>query len=362
MTVQLGQRSYPIHLLDGLPHDVLRDVASGQRAGRAGMKALLVTDSNVGPLYGAGAISALEEAGYEVLAYTLEAGEGSKSLDTISDLVDFALDGELKRGDLVVALGGGVVGDIAGFTASILHRGMSFLQVPTTLLAQVDSAVGGKTGVNHRTGKNLIGAFWQPVGVISSQAVLQTLPDRERRCGLAEAIKHGYIADADLVQWCLTHAEDLRALEPSALRRLVRRCCEIKAAVVQADERESGHRAILNFGHTLGHAYERILGFGALSHGEAVGLGMIAAIRLSAHLGLAPTEMVQGVISALRLLGLPTEPPTRIDAQDLIQAARTDKKSEGDGVRFVVLRGLGSPEVRRLSWQEVEVGVFAGDI
>ena len=260
---------------------------------------LLVSDTNVGPLYADDVVSALEAQGFRVVTHTIEAGEPSKSLETVSTLIDLALDSGLGRRDLIVALGGGVVGDIAGFTAAILHRGIALIQVPTTLLAQVDSAVGGKTGVNHAKGKNLVGAFWQPDAVVASHAVLATLPERERRCGLAEAIKHGFISDAALVDRFAEDGEAFARLEREPTMRLVEDCCRIKASIVAADERESGRRAVLNFGHTLGHAYERLLGYGELTHGEAVSLGMVHAARVSERIGSAAPGLAARVVEVL---------------------------------------------------------------
>ena len=361
--VELGARSYPIVFTEELPDAGLKELLKDGLVPGA-QRVLLVSDTNVEPLYGAGIRRALEEASLKVATHVVPAGEDSKRLSVIDAVVTSALEAGLSRGDLIVALGGGVVGDIAGFAASMLHRGVAFLQVPTSLLAQVDSAVGGKTGVNHPLGKNLLGAFWQPVAVVSSSAVLETLPPRERRCGLAEGLKHGLIADRALVEFCLSQAQALRELDGEAISHVVRRGCEIKAAIVAEDEREQGRRAVLNFGHTLGHAYEQVLGYGALTHGEAVGLGMVFATRLSEHLGACErgtTSQVEGVLGAL---GLPTEPPSDAPVasrEQLMAAARRDKKARGDEVGFVVLREIGRAEIRKLMWQEVEAGGFRAD-
>jgi len=353
LDVALGDRAYPILLVDGPPGataaDLVRDrVPSASRA-------LVVTDSNVGPLYLDGVLGALTAAGLDVSSFEVPAGEASKRLDTVAAVVDAALSRGLLRGDVLVALGGGVVGDITGFAAAILHRGVAFVQVPTSLLAQVDSAVGGKTGVNHAHGKNLIGAFWQPRAVVSSATVLRTLDAREVRCGLAEALKHALIADAALLDTVVAQAAQLRSLEPAATGALVRACCAIKAAVVAADERDHGRRALLNFGHTFGHAFELLLGYGALTHGEAVGLGMVLAARLSERLGAASVGVEQSVVAALDALGLPSDPDADglPSLDELIDAARGDKKADAGGVRFVVLERVGAAALRRLSWAEV---------
>ena len=365
LLVELGERSYPIHLVADLPDRAAADAARRARrevSGRAepgGAPVLVVTDSTVGPLYAAGVLEALRGAGFEPSCFELPAGEASKHLGTVQAAIDAALGARLGRRDLVVALGGGVVGDIAGFLAAVLHRGIAFVQVPTTLLAQVDSAVGGKTGVNHPAGKNLIGAFWQPRAVVSSHAVLTTLPARERRCGLAEAVKHGFIADPSLVAWCRANGPHLAELRASETQHLVRRCCEIKAAVVAEDEREAGRRAVLNFGHTLGHAYERLAGYGTLTHGEAVSLGMVHAARLSERLGTAPTGVAAEIHASLEALGLPVDvaSPERPALTELVAAAATDKKADGDRVAFVLLEAVGQALIRILTWDNIIEGL-----
>jgi 3-dehydroquinate synthase len=358
LTVDLGERSYPIHVIADLP---AQRVASEARRIREnfgptrGAPVLLVTDTNVGPLYASDVADGLEEEGFRVIRHTVPAGEPSKTLDTVSGVVDAALEAGLGRRDLVVALGGGVVGDISGFAASILHRGVALIQVPTTLLAQVDSAVGGKTGVNHRLGKNLIGAFWQPQAVVASHAVLSTLPARERRCGLAEAIKHGFIADPSLVERFQTDGVSLERLEAESTMALVEACCRIKAAIVASDEREAGDRAVLNFGHTLGHAYELLLGYGELTHGEAVSLGMVHAARVSENIGTSAPGITERVVAVLSAAGLPvdTAAPGLPSIDALLDAARSDKKADGDTVRFVVLEEVGCSLIERLTWDEL---------
>ena len=353
LEVALAERSYPIVLLDALPGPAVAELVAARAP--AARRALIVTDDHVGPLYAADVAAALAAAGVAPAVHTVAPGEASKRLDVVGDVLDAAFAHRLLRADLLVALGGGVVGDLTGFAASILHRGVPFVQVPTSLLAQVDSAVGGKTGVNHPSGKNLIGTFWQPLGVVSSMAVLPTLPPREVRCGLAEALKHGLIADPALLATIRAEAAALRALAPGPTARLVATCCRIKAAVVASDERDDGPRAVLNFGHTFGHAFERQLGYGALTHGEAVGLGMLLAARLSERLGVAPLGLEAEVRRLLLDLGLPADPdgPGRPSLAALIDAARGDKKADSDGVRFVLLSGLGAATLERLSWVDV---------
>lgn len=359
LTVALGERSYPIHLTPASPGPLVAEAAELTGARRA----LIVTDFNVGPRYATGIREALAEVGLEAPVVQVAPGEASKVMTVVGQVIDQALQHGISRRDCVVALGGGVVGDLAGFVAAILHRGIPFVQVPTSLLAQVDSAVGGKTGVNHPSGKNLIGAFWQPRAVVSSQATLATLPERELRCGLAEAVKHGYLARADLVTWCRDERAALLAAEPEATGKLVEACCRIKAEVVAADEREAGSRALLNLGHTFGHAFEVLAGFGELTHGEAVALGMVLAARLSERLGVAQPGLEQDMVETFGALRLPTDPlgPGRPSLDDLIRAARRDKKSDGKEVDFVLLAQPGAPLIRRMRWGHIRESLRQGD-
>lgn len=346
---------YPIHLTSELPAQPLAALVAALDPRPA--RALVVSDTHVAPLYAQAVLAALSAINVEPTLQTLPHGEQHKTIETALGLVDTALNLRLSRTDVFIALGGGVIGDLTGFAAAITQRGLRVIQVPTTLLAQVDSSVGGKTGVNHTRGKNLIGAFWQPVGVVASQAVLHTLPPREVRCGLAEAVKHAFIADPGLLAFILENADALRSLDPTPTAHLVESCCRIKAAVVAEDEREdpiSGRRAILNFGHTFGHAFENLLGYGALTHGEAVALGMVLAARLSDRLGVS-TALEPRVTAALAALHLPHDPlgPHRPTLAALIEAARGDKKALGAEVRFVLLSDIGEPRLTRLSWSDI---------
>ncbi|MCB9731419.1 MAG: 3-dehydroquinate synthase [Deltaproteobacteria bacterium] len=348
-----GERAYPVLLTDELPGEPV--AAELARAVPRARRVLVVTDDHVAPLYADAVVAAIAATGREATALTLPHGEETKALGTIGEVVDAALARGILRGDALVALGGGVVGDITGFAAAILHRGVAFVQAPTTLLAQVDSSVGGKTGVNHATGKNLIGAFWQPRAVVASSRVLGTLPAREVRCGLAEALKHAFLEGEEAVRWCRDRVAALTTLEGDATRALVARCVRYKAAVVAADERDHGVRATLNLGHTFGHAFELLLGYGALTHGEAVALGLVLAARLSERLGVAAPGLEELVVDTLRAFGLPHDP----DAADLpalpalIDAARGDKKAEGDGVAFILLHAPGRPEVKQLDFARI---------
>ncbi|MDZ7645341.1 MAG: 3-dehydroquinate synthase [Woeseiaceae bacterium] len=328
LTVALGQRSYPIFIGSGLlaGFDLVAHLA--------GRQALIVSNETVGPLYGQALAARL--GGCTVTRVDLPDGERHKHLDTVCTVLDSLAAAGAGRDATVVALGGGVVGDIAGFAAACYMRGVPFIQVPTTLLAQVDSSVGGKTGVNHPRGKNLIGAFHQPRLVLIDTDTLATLPERELRAGLAEVIKHAAIADAGFFAWLEANMPALRRREPQALQQAIRRCCEIKAAVVAEDEREQGRRALLNFGHTFGHAIENSLGYGEWLHGEAVAAGMVLAARLSG-LPDATQERLERLIAAA---GLPVAPPAL--GLDAWQAAMgMDKKALDGRVRFVLLNDLG---------------------
>lgn len=344
--------AYPIEIVPGPPGEPSAAIA-GEVLAPGPRRLLVVTDDNVAPLHLAELEGALRGAGHRVKSVVLPAGETQKTLATVEHVLDSAFAHKLSRRDAFVALGGGVVGDITGFCAAIYLRGVDVVQVPTTLLAQVDSSVGGKTGVNHVSGKNLIGAFWQPRAVVASHSVLTTLPPREVRCGLAEALKHALIADPTLLAALV--GPDLGALDTSAI---VAACCRIKSAIVAEDPCEdpvAGRRAVLNFGHTFGHAYEKLLGYGRWTHGEAVAVGMVWAARLSERLGVAAPGLEAELVRALARLDLPADPDdaTLPALAALIEAARGDKKGDHEGVRFVLLERVGLPLVRRLSWLEI---------
>lgn len=329
ITVNLGQRSYPIiigrELLNG-GFDLTAFVTGGD--------CLIVSNETVAPLY----CKRLEPnlAGKKISSIELPDGEAHKNLATMQTILDRLVETGANRDTTVIALGGGVVGDITGFAAACYMRGVAFIQVPTTLLAQVDSSVGGKTGVNHARGKNLIGAFHQPKAVLIDTDTLTTLPDRELRAGLAEVIKHGAICDLTFFEWIEKNIDVLLARNPAALAHAIQRSCEVKAEVVAEDEREAGRRAILNFGHTFGHAIEHCQGYGAWLHGEAVAAGMIMAAELS---GIATID-VQRLRALVQHAGLPIEPPA-IVAEDWMRAMGLDKKVQHKRLRFVLLRSLG---------------------
>lgn len=337
LTVSLGARSYPIHV----GHGLLRTGAGGRTLPEG--PAAVVTDTTVGPLY--------EEFLRELLGsrlaltHAVPPGESSKSLGEIERMAGRMLEHSLGRETAVIALGGGVVGDLAGFLAAVYQRGVDFYQIPTTLLAQVDSAVGGKTGVNHPLGKNMIGAFHQPRAVISDLDTLDTLDERNYRAGLAEVLKYGFIMDPHFLEWLEHHRDALRERDKSALAHAVTRSCEIKAEVVARDERESGMRALLNFGHTFGHAIESGLGHGEWLHGEAVAAGMVLAATLSARVGELGGRDVERLTALIEHFGLPTEPPADLDADRFIELMRRDKKNRGGEIRPILLRMLGEAYV-----------------
>ena len=357
LEVGLGARAYPIHVGD----DVLAR-AGALVAARASDRYVVVTNAIVASHHLAPVRDALRAAGAAVDVVLLPDGEAHKNQRTLDDLLTRLLELRAERTTTLVALGGGVVGDIAGFAAAIYQRGMPFVQVPTTLLAQVDSSVGGKTGINHPLGKNMIGAFWQPRAVLIDTSVLRTLPDRELRAGLAEVIKYGAIRDEAFFAWLETNVDALLARDAEALLHAILRSCAIKAEVVAADERESGERALLNFGHTFGHAIEAAQGYGEWLHGEAVAAGMVSAARLSQQvLGLdeASAARLTRLIAAARL---PTSPPA-IALERWLDLMQRDKKVQSGVLRFVLLERLGRAVVRGDVDQTAvagALGAFAG--
>ncbi len=342
--IALGERTYPILIGAGL----LADLGSYQAAPSGG-DALIVTNTTVAPLYAERLARALAGRHRQVHQVALPDGEQHKHWETLNRIFDVLLGHGADRKTVLYALGGGVVGDMTGFAAACYMRGVPFVQVPTTLLAQVDSSVGGKTAINHPLGKNMIGAFYQPRLVVCDLDVLTTLPARELSAGLAEVIKYGPIADMALFDWIEANIEPLRACDRDALAHAVERSCQIKAEVVGQDERESGLRAILNFGHTFGHAIEAGLGYGAWLHGEAVGAGMVMAAHLSHALGLVDAAFVQRLTALIARAGLPTRGAV-LDAHDnagrYLQLMRLDKKAKAGEIRFVVIDGPGRAAVR----------------
>ena len=342
--IDLADRSYGILIGAGL-----LDSAESYAGLPQAATALIVTNTTVAPLYAQRLQAALAGRFRTVHTVELPDGEAFKSWETLNRIFDALLANSCDRKTVLFALGGGVVGDMTGFAAASYMRGVPFVQVPTTLLAQVDSSVGGKTAINHPLGKNMIGAFYQPQRVICDLDTLKTLPPRELSAGLAEVIKYGPIADMAFFEWIESHLDDLLAQNPAALAHAVKRSCEIKAWVVGQDEREAGLRAILNFGHTFGHAIEAGMGYGQWLHGEAVGCGLVMATRLSEALGLVDRAFVERLTTLVRRAGLPVVAPV-LDAQDnvgrYLGLMRVDKKAEAGEIKFVLINGPGLATVR----------------
>jgi 3-dehydroquinate synthase len=339
--VALGRRAYDIVIGRGLIASLGRRVA----AVRPGARAAIVTDDTVAAHHLAAAEASLQAAGIAASRIVVPAGEGSKSFATFERVCEEIIAARIERGDLAIALGGGVIGDLAGFAAACVRRGIDFVQVPTTLLAQVDSSVGGKTGINSRHGKNLIGAFHQPVLVVADTALLDTLPSREFRAGYAEVAKYGLLGDAEFFAWLEVNGPEIAAGGP-AREHAIAVCCRAKAAIVARDERETGERALLNLGHTFGHALEAGCGFsGRLLHGEAVALGMVMAFDFSVRKGLAHGQDAGRVRAHLAAMGLPThvrEVPGGVPGADaLMDLIAQDKKVKRGALTFILVRGIG---------------------
>ncbi len=355
VTVPLGNRSYDIKIGTGLLHRLgteCRRLALGRRCA-------IISDTNVAPRYGKAAQKVLTKAGFAVERITIPAGETAKSLKTLESCYNQLAARRLERKSFIVALGGGVVGDLAGFVAATYLRGLAFVQVPTTLLAQVDSSVGGKVGLNLKAGKNLVGAFHQPRLVLCDLDTLASLPMREYRAGLAEVIKYGIIYDAGLFRRLERNLPKLLRRDMRTLAAVVARCCAIKADVVRQDESDSGLRAILNFGHTIGHALEAVSHYGKYLHGEAIAIGQVAAARLSAQSLSLPASEVDRIVSIFQRAGLPTQ--VKLSApqrQKILAAMRLDKKVSGGEIKFVLARRIGAVEFGH----QVPAALLAGAI
>lgn len=340
LQVDLGDRSYPIYIGTNLidqPHLF--------GACEKATSIYIVTNTTVAPLYAQHLTKTLEALGKPVKTIVLPDGESYKDWKNLQLIFDDLLKFGADRQTMLVALGGGVIGDMTGFAAASFMRGIKFIQVPTTLLAQVDSSVGGKTGINHPLGKNMIGAFHQPVAVIADLNTLKTLPARELSAGLAEVVKHGAIADEQFLAWIETNAPALLACDTDAMAHAVLRSCEIKSAVVSADEKEGGIRATLNFGHTFGHAIEAGMGYGEWLHGEAVGCGMVMGADLSRRLGYISEAQVAHLKQIIQSMNLPTEPP-QFGAPRYMELMQVDKKTEGGQIRYVVLEKMGKARIQ----------------
>jgi len=340
ITVNLKEREYPIHIApegwEALPNAI--------RGTIRGKKAMAVCDENTYRLYYGAVKTALENAGCSVYPAVIPPGEASKSFEQAQALYTRALEAKLNRSSIIVALGGGVVGDLAGFIAATYMRGIGFIQIPTSLLAQVDSSVGGKVAINHPLAKNIIGAFYQPHMVFINPHTLKTLPPREFSTGMAELIKHAFIADSDFITWLEQNMEALLSRDVAALTHALYRSCSIKARVVEQDERESGLRMILNFGHTVGHAIESITGYSKYTHGEAVAMGMVYEATLALHMGLIGQEYIRRISSLLERAGLPTVLEAA-DWSSILQRMAYDKKNVDSGITFALPTGYGKVEV-----------------
>lgn len=341
ITVTLGERSYPITIAAGL----FNDPASFWPL-KAGDRAMLVTNQTLAPLYLSPVCQLLEGAGVKVDQVILPDGEQFKTLAVMDQVFTALLEKPHGRDTTLIALGGGVIGDLTGFAAASYQRGVRFIQVPTTLLSQVDSSVGGKTAVNHPLGKNMIGAFYQPASVVIDLNCLNTLPQRELASGMAEVIKYGIILDGEFFSWLEANLDALMALEGEAMAYCIRRCCELKAEVVAADEREMGLRALLNLGHTYGHAIEAHMGYGNWLHGEAVAAGMVMAARTSERLGQFSSEETDRIIALLKRAGLPVHGPESMQAEEYLPHMMRDKKVLAGELRLVLPLALGKAEVR----------------
>jgi 3-dehydroquinate synthase len=349
LTVNLGDRSYPIYVGD----EILSSV--GDLLPRAGLrgKVAVVTNPTVAQLYLDPVHESLNGAGFEVTPVLIPDGEQHKDFRSLSVIYDRLIADRFERQSCVLALGGGVVGDLAGFAAATFLRGIAYVQVPTTLLAQVDSSVGGKTGVNHQDGKNLIGAFYQPRLVLIDVAVLRSLPRREFIAGLAEVIKYGVIQDPALFKLLEENMGKLTSLDRALLTQVIATACAIKAKVVEQDEREDDVRAVLNFGHTIGHALEAATHYQKYLHGEAVGIGMAQAAAISAQQGFCDQRSLERIRKLIKKAGLPLEIPREVSMQNLIQGMEVDKKSAGGKIKFVMCRGIGQTRFHALSPSEI---------
>jgi 3-dehydroquinate synthase len=353
LTVELGDRSYPIHIgeniIDGTGEYVRQVGLSG--------KVAVVSNPTVAQLFLDPIHDALSASGFEITPILVPDGEEHKTLKSLETIYDRLIEQRFERKSCVMALGGGVVGDLAGFAAATYLRGVPYVQVPTTLLAQVDSSVGGKTGVNHEEGKNLIGAFYQPKLVLIDVSVLRTLPRRELIAGLAEVIKYGIIQDPILFQLLEEKMERLLSGDRELLVQIIAASCAIKAKVVEKDEREDDYRAVLNFGHTIGHALEATTGYKQFLHGEAIGIGMAKAAALSWKQGLLDRKSLERVLQLIQKTGLPTEMPAGIAMDGLIERMEVDKKASGGKIKFILCEGIGKTRFHWLAPTEILSGL-----
>lgn len=356
ITVNTASHDYLINITQGLINDP-QQLYQTLQSYIKGSQVLIVTNDVVAPLYLAQLKQALEQH-YKVVVCELPDGEQFKNQDSINKIYDQLMGHHFNRDATLIALGGGVIGDMTGFAAASFMRGVNFIQVPTTLLSQVDSSVGGKTGINHALGKNMIGAFWQPGYVLADMQSLSTLPAREFSAGMAEVIKYAFIMDAPFLTWIEANIDAIMSLEYSALSYIVKRCCELKAQIVAEDERESGKRAILNFGHTFGHVIETHQGYGNWLHGEAVAAGMVQAAKLSQSQGWLSEDDVKRIINITQQLNLPTMPP-EIEVETALELMHHDKKTMSGNIRLVLLKSIGEAVVTKDFSQDKLVEVLS---
>jgi len=335
--VELAERSYDI----SIGSNILEGIGDNVKLFGLSPKIAIVSNPTVFSLYGEHSLASVKKAGFDLLTVTIPDGEEYKDLLWVEHIYDELLKHKLDRSSALIALGGGVIGDITGFAASTYMRGISCIQVPTTLLAQVDSSVGGKTGVNHKLGKNMIGTFWQPRLVWIDIATLKTLPRRELLAGLAEVIKYGVIYDEKLFEFLEVNREKILNLDSNALTHIIKRSCEIKADVVSKDERESGLRSILNYGHTIGHAIETVTGYTRFLHGEAVAIGMCLEARLSQMINLIDKDQVSKIKAIVDSYGLPSEMPADIDMNSILSSMQLDKKAVAGELKFILPEKIG---------------------
>jgi 3-dehydroquinate synthase len=354
ISVTAASGAYEIHCRWG----ALADLGSLMRDAGLRGSAFVISDSNVGPQFGERALLALHASGVEAVLTRIPAGESSKSLDTVRDMYDWLIDHRAERGSAVVALGGGVVGDLAGFVAATYLRGVPFVQCPTSLLSMVDASIGGKVGVDHPRGKNLIGAFYPPRLVVQDTSLLASLPSRSLREGFAEVIKHGFIMDEPMLDLLERDAKRLLSVEPELMTEVVARNAALKAKVVSEDEREGGLRMTLNYGHTIGHAIEAVTGYGPILHGEAISIGMMAAAAIGNHMSITLPEILERQRALFELYRLPITAPG-VDVNAVFAATKLDKKVVGKKLRWVLLEAAGHPVVRDDVPDEIVRGVLA---
>lgn len=353
--VDLGDRTYPIYIGTNL----LSRIADYLPVSVKGRKVFIVTDVNVKPYADKISTALLELGAMKADVLSLPAGEQTKSFEHLQSVLEWMLSGEIHRGSLIVAVGGGVIGDLAGFAASTILRGVPFVQIPTTLLSQVDSSVGGKTGINTKHGKNLIGAFYQPIGVLADIDSLKTLPKRQILAGYAEVVKYGLLGDYEFFEWLEEFGDDVIALDPYALQKAIEVSCLAKAKIVQADEHEGGVRALLNLGHTFGHALEAAAGYSdKLLHGEAVSIGMVMAFDLSVRMDLCEPDDLVRVRKHLEAIGLPVRPEgISVTVDEMMTSMRKDKKATDAGMTFIVVESIGEAFVTQAAPEEIVLSV-----